>query len=413
MTLPSSLHLFEAVGVELEYMIVDRDTLAIKPISDELLKSKAGDYRSDFQNEMITWSNELVLHVIELKNSKPEANLNSLDNAFADNVKVINQVLANWNAMLLPTAAHPLMNANEETRLWPHENNEIYELYNRIFHCQGHGWSNLQSTHVNLPFQGDEEFSRLHAAVRILLPLLPVLCASSPILEGRPSGSLDTRLLYYKTNQSKLPVITGRVVPEPYFSERRYREEIYLKIENALAPFDHEKILDPVWVNSRGAIPRFDRGSLEIRVMDIQECPTADIAIIALVTETLKAIVAEKFASFDDQKEILTEVLGGIMDETIHQGRNAEIYSTEFSSLFGINNFTTPQQIWQHIIQEMNKQGNELVTRWEPELKVILQEGSLSERILKAVGQHPKEASIKKVYSQLAECLAQNRMFIP
>ena len=35
-----ALHLFQAFGVELEYMIVDRDTLAIKSIADELIKSE-------------------------------------------------------------------------------------------------------------------------------------------------------------------------------------------------------------------------------------------------------------------------------------------------------------------------------------------------------------------------------------
>ncbi len=46
-----SLHLFEAFGVELEYMIVDRRTLAVRPIADRLLA--AGGYL-DFDD--YTWS---------------------------------------------------------------------------------------------------------------------------------------------------------------------------------------------------------------------------------------------------------------------------------------------------------------------------------------------------------------------
>lgn len=38
MTQPPRLHLFQAYGVELEYMIVDSDTLNVRPIADELLK---------------------------------------------------------------------------------------------------------------------------------------------------------------------------------------------------------------------------------------------------------------------------------------------------------------------------------------------------------------------------------------
>src|SRR5688572_22211931 len=102
--------IFQGYGVELEYMIVDRDTLAPKPIADELLKHELGSYGSDFENGTVTWSNELVLHVIELKSTKPENDFDSLEAAFAQNVSRINGILTQWNAMLLPTAAHPFMN---------------------------------------------------------------------------------------------------------------------------------------------------------------------------------------------------------------------------------------------------------------------------------------------------------------
>ena len=126
---PSRLHLFQAFGIELEYMLVDKTTLAVKPITDELLKHELGEYASDFENGLVTWSNELVLHVIELKSTKPELNFTALENAFADNVRKINSILDKWNAMLMPTAAHPLMNPDAETKRLPHESNEVYEIY--------------------------------------------------------------------------------------------------------------------------------------------------------------------------------------------------------------------------------------------------------------------------------------------
>ena len=145
---PPRLHLFQAFGVELEYMIVDRDSLNVLPIADELLKAELGEYRSDFENGIVTWSNELVLHVIEMKSTRPESNFNTLASAFSDNIARANKVLEKWNAMLLSTAAHPWMNPQAETKLWPHDSNEVYDRYNTIFDCKGHGWSNLQSTHL-------------------------------------------------------------------------------------------------------------------------------------------------------------------------------------------------------------------------------------------------------------------------
>lgn len=412
MTQPSRLHLFRAYGIELEYMLVDKDTLAIKPIADELLKHELGTYGSDYENGIVTWSNELVLHVIELKSTKPEINFNALENAFAENIAKINGILSRWNAMLMPTAAHPLMDPNTETKLWPHDSNEVYAIYDRIFNSKGHGWSNLQSTHLNLPFYDDEEFAKLHAAVRIVLPILPALCASSPILDGNVTGKLDTRLDYYKTNQSKIPSITGRVIPEGVFSKRNYFNTIYEKIKTDMAPHDPSTILDPVWVNSRGAIPRFDRGSIEIRIMDVQECPSADMAIITLVIDLLQALVNEKFINLEDQIKIKTDPLVSIFDQCLVSGRHTSIDNSDYLKIFGIEKPITVGELWKIILNRLIVLTPSLKKWTEPQLQTILNQGSLAERILQALGSDQSEDHIKKVYRQLSGCLAQNRVFI-
>jgi gamma-glutamyl:cysteine ligase YbdK (ATP-grasp superfamily) len=410
---PSRLHLFQAYGIELEYMIVDRDTLQVRPITDELLKHEIGSYASDFENGIVTWSNELVLHVVELKSTKPENNLNGLEHAFSENVKRINAILAGWNAMLLPSAAHPFMDPIRETKLWSHENNEVYEIYNKIFDCRGHGWSNLQSTHLNLPFYDDEEFAKLHAAVRIILPLLPAICASSPILDGQYTGLLDTRLKYYKTNQSKIPSITGRVIPEAVFSKRNYLNTIYEKIKSDIAPFNTDNVLNPIWVNSRGAIPRFDRGSIEIRIMDIQECPVADLAIVTLVIETLKCLVQGTLIDFDTQMKWKTDALSQILERTTEKGQDATIGNIEYLRAFGFDGpEATAADLWKHILAKILNSGNQVVQHWRKELDVILNEGTLSKRLMSALGDQPSQEKIVSVYKQLAGCLAQNKMFL-
>jgi gamma-glutamyl:cysteine ligase YbdK (ATP-grasp superfamily) len=186
------LHLFEGFGVELEYMIVDRDTLNVRPIADRLLADAAGEIVSDVEFDRIAWSNELALHVIELKTNGPTASLAGLAEEFHQQVGQIDSLLSNHNARLMPTAMHPWMDPHTEFELWPHEHSSIYAAYNRIFDCHGHGWANLQSMHINLPFADDAEFGRLHAAIRLLLPILPALAASSPIVEGQKTEWLDT-----------------------------------------------------------------------------------------------------------------------------------------------------------------------------------------------------------------------------
>lgn len=413
MNQPSRFHLFQAYGIELEYMIVDQETLQVKPISDELLKHELGEVGSDFENGMVTWSNELVMHVLELKSTRPESNFTALENEFAENVKTINAILSKWKAMLLPTAAHPFMNPMKETRLWPHDNNEVYEVYNKIFDCRGHGWSNLQSTHLNLPFYDDEQFAKLHAAVRLVLPLLPALCASSPILDSAITGVLDTRMSYYKSNQSKIPSITGKVIPEAIFSKRNYLNLIYEKIKADIAPYDPEGILNPIWVNSRGAMARFDRGSIEIRIMDIQECPVADMAIATLVIELIKALCQEKFISLEEQMKWKTEALAQLLDKTISLGTNAVFDCPEYLAAFGLTSTSaTAKEVWSAILKKLSHNGSP-IEKWKPEIDIILSEGTLAQRILKSIGNDTSPESIKTVYRQLAGCLNQNKMFIP
>lgn len=414
MTQPPRIHLFQGFGVELEYMLVDRDTLKVQPITDELLKHELGVYGSDFENGMITWSNELVLHVVELKSTRPEKNFQELNRKFTENVRRINSILVKWNAMLMPTAAHPFMNPMNETKIWPHENNEVYAVYNKIFDCRGHGWSNLQSTHLNLPFYDDEEFAKLHAAIRIVLPILPALCASSPILDGRLTGSLDTRLKYYKTNQAKIPSITGKVIPEAVFSKRNYLNTIYEKIKSDIAPYDPNEELNAIWVNSRGAIPRFDRGSIEIRVMDIQECPSADLAALTLVIETIKALAGNMFVSLEAQMKWKTEVLAQMLDQTIVLGQAAILDNSEYLALFDFAENKAPASaLWQHILQHLLKNGNPALEGYKKELNIIMREGTLASRIVMAIGKDHSLEKIASVYRRLCECLANDQMFLP
>ncbi|MFN9162546.1 MAG: glutamate--cysteine ligase, partial [Alphaproteobacteria bacterium] len=73
-----TLGLFQGFGIELEYMVVDRSSLAVRPIVDELLRHFAGSYSGDHDDGPISWSNELALHVVELKTNGPAPSLRSV-----------------------------------------------------------------------------------------------------------------------------------------------------------------------------------------------------------------------------------------------------------------------------------------------------------------------------------------------
>jgi gamma-glutamyl:cysteine ligase YbdK (ATP-grasp superfamily) len=407
--------LFEAFGVELEYMIVDARSLDVRAIADELLRDATGgeEYVGEVESGDVSWSNELVAHVVELKTTDPATSLVPLAGSFQSQVRRINELLARHGAKLMPGGMHPWMDPLRETKLWPHDCNEIYEAFNKIFDCQGHGWSNLQSVHLNLPFGNDEEFGRLHAAIRLVLPILPALAASSPIVEGRGSGTLDTRLEVYRTNSRRIPAITGHVVPEPVFSEADYRQVILNTLYAEIAPHDPEGVLQEEWLNARGAIARFERNTIEIRVLDIQECPAADLAICGLTVAALRALVDGRFTTLAQQQAWPAERLAEILLSAIRDGEQAMVRDTEYLRLFGLDaSSATLADLWRHINDRVaDRPGRTPET--DEALQVILQQGPLARRLLRALGgESPDRAALTQVYGRLCDCLSRGEMFL-
>jgi carboxylate-amine ligase len=405
-------HLFERFGVELEYMIVDRDSLDVRPIADEVLHAVAGAYESEVEINGLAWSNELVLHVIELKTIGPARSLNGLADLFQRDVRRINDLLAPHAARLMPTAAHPWMDPATEARLWPHEYNAVYEAFNRIFNCQGHGWSNLQCVHLNLPFANDEEFGRLHAAIRLLLPIMPALAASSPILDGRATGAADSRLEAYRTNSCRVPSIAGHVIPEAVFTQRDYEAQILEPIYRDLAPHDPDATLRYEWANARGAIARFMRNTIEIRVLDIQECPQADLAILRLIIAVLRALVDERWTSHADQCAWTVGSLEPIFLTTVRDAGQAIIADEAYLAALGLKDVhrCTAGDLWRNLFERLSPPAERNSADSAP-LRAILEEGCLSRRILRALGDDPSRARLAAVYAELCDCLATGRQF--
>lgn len=407
------MHLFQGYGIELEYMIVNRDSLHIIPVADRLLSDATGDWCTEYNNGSITWSNELVNHVIELKCTQPMKDLAGLSQAFHENIQEINHMLKKYNARLMPTAAHPWMDPELETMLWPHGQSEIYEAYDRIFNCSGHGWSNLQSMHINLPFYDDEEFSSLHSVVRLLLPILPGLAASSPILDGADTGYKDKRLYYYQRNQRKVPSITGKTIPEDVHSKRQYVKTIYDKIEAEIRPLDPEGVLEATWLNSRGAIAKFDHGALEIRVLDIQESPQADLAIASFIIHVIKMMVKQRFSN-QLNIDLSTSDLQTIFKDVVRHAEDSIITNADYLHLMGIEKSTiTVKELWGHLYNEANELYPVQLEPFRDQIDMILKKGTLSTRILNAVEGQFAHTNLKLIYQELCEDLEENRQFEP
>ncbi|MEX1042717.1 MAG: glutamate-cysteine ligase family protein [Pirellulaceae bacterium] len=399
---------FEAFGVELEYMIVRADTLDVAPIADQLLVDDEGQPSEEIERDDLAWSNELALHVLEMKTNGPVRSLEGLAERFQADVREANLGLGLLGTRLMPTAMHPWMRPEAEMKLWPHGYNEVYEAFNKIFDCRGHGWANLQSTHLNLPFYGDDQFGPLHAAIRLVLPILPALTASSPWVEGGEAGELDHRLNVYRHNAAKVPSVSGMVIPERVYTREDYEQQILEKIYTDLAPHDPGKILRHEWANARGAIARFDRSAIEIRVMDVQECPVADVAICQLVALVTQALCQQRWSESDAQKLATTESLAELLWRVTRTGAQAEISDPTYLAHFGWQHGTcTAGQLWKFLAQQTILETSPFAAT----LQTILTRGPLAQRIVEAIG--GDSGRLVPTYRRLCDCLEQGELFLP
>lgn len=423
-----TLSLFEGFGVEIEYMIVDDDSLDVRPYCDRVLAAIAGDVTNEVTRGDVAFSNELAAHLIEIKTQGPAATLAPLADAFANSVGEIEGLLARDGARLLPGAMHPWMDPEREMVLWPHDYSPIYQAYDRIFDCHGHGWANLQSVHLNLPFSNDEELHRLHAAIRHLLCLLPALAASSPVADGRDSGFADYRMEVYRHNSRRIPEVTGLVVPEVIDSAASYQERILLPMYRAIAPLDPERILQEEWLNSRGAITRFDRFAIEIRVLDTQECPRADMAVLGLVVAVLQALIEERFGHLKDLDSLETGRLAAIFEQCVRHGDEVRIDDAAWLATFGLRGRVWARDLCGHLLDRCGDLFAATGVDRAP-IELILDQGTLSRRLRRALELPPPgrpidaftldptpprtlaRSALSEVFRRLADCLRDGKLF--
>ncbi|CAM2821176.1 glutamate-cysteine ligase family protein [Legionella worsleiensis] len=403
----SSFPIFSVLGIEIEYMLVDKDQLNIQPKSDQILSALAGHQVNEVELGDIAISNELVMHVLELKNNGPKPADASVTQHFQKTIQDLQPLLKQHNLMLLPTGAHPWMNPHTETVRWPYGNRDIYQQFDAIFDCKGHGWSNLQSMHVNLPYSNAEEFYQLHNVIRLILPLLPALAASTPVLDAKPTGLLDSRLYFYSRNQQRIPSISGDIIPEFIRSEEEYQHKILTPMYQDISPFDPEGILQHQWLNSRGAIPKFNCKAIEIRILDSQECVEADIAIAHAINAILKHWQSSSSYYLDNPCDTIK--LKHLFDKAIDTGLATLVDDTELLHQWQLpKRAMSLAQVWSALIEQTSSELNQ---KQQTALELILSQGNLSQRILNAMHQDKNEGALKRIYQQLADSLLTNQQF--
>ncbi len=340
------------------------------------------------------------MHVMELKANSPFKSPVEFEETMQNAVSTLSQIVQKHGAQLLGTGMHPLLKL-EDTSIWPHYHRKIYHEFGKIFNMNQHGWLNIQSFHVNLPYKKEQDGIQMHNLLANLSAYLPAIAASSPIYEGKTGLEVDNRLRFYKLNQLEIPSITGDVIPEYANSFSRYKHDVIVQYSEDLAKAGAEKtILWREWVNSRGVIFRFDRKALEVRVMDEQECIKSDVALSCFIRAALRGLM-------HGAAELLPHnLLVRDFNSVIRYGLSAGVLNPHGKTAKEVC------KSYLDIAREYADQ-NEKKYLWLIERRLEL--GSLSEIILDKVSNRAEKAGFQEaivdVYSKLIKCLCNNEPF--
>jgi gamma-glutamyl:cysteine ligase YbdK (ATP-grasp superfamily) len=337
---------------------------------------------------------------MEIKANQPFKTPAEFEETMQSAVSTLSQIVQKHGAKLLGTGMHPLLKL-EDTGIWPHYHKKIYNAYGKIFNLNQHGWLNIQSFHLNLPYQEEADAIQTHNQLANLCTYLPAITASSPIYEGKQGPDIDNRLEFYKVNQKEVPSVTADVIPEYASSLGQYKRDVIEGYSRDLASKGADKtLLNREWINSRGVIFRFDRCALEIRVMDEQECLKSDVALACFVRATLRGLLA-------GNAELLPrEILVKAFNAVIKDGLNAQVSNPHGK---------TARQVCQHYLNLAMEHAADDEKGYLWLVKRRIEEGNLSEliraNVLKRAQKTSFHEAIVNVYSTLIKCLHDNEPY--
>jgi gamma-glutamyl:cysteine ligase YbdK (ATP-grasp superfamily) len=389
----------EVLGPEHEYALVASD-LSPLPIADQIIKGYCGRIVNFIELPCFSFGKELQLHVMEIKANQPFKSPIEFEETMQAAVGTLGAIVEKHDARLLGTGMHPLLRL-QNTSVWPHRHKSIYDAYGRIFNLNQHGWLNIQSFHLNLPFQTEADAVQTHNALANLCAYLPAITASSPIYEGKLGPDVDNRLQFYRTNQKEIPSVTGDVIPQYISSLGQYRREVIGGYSADLAAVGADKsLLNKEWVNSRGVIFRFDRHSLEVRIMDEQECIKSDVALACFIRATMRALL-------DGKAELLShELLVQDFNAVIKDGLNAKVSHPHGK---------TARQVCQHYLVMAAQNADPDEKKYLELVQRRIEAGSLSDviraNVLRRAEKTNFHEAVVDVYSMLIKCLYSNEPY--
>lgn len=266
-----------SIGVEIEFQILDRNSLDLAPLAPLLL-----DNSPKILTPRIT--HEFIRSILELQTGICRS-VRDAENDLMETCTMAEE-LAEENGCLLHAASlHPFAKYSEQVLT----KNERYERLMEELQIVGRKFIS-QGLHVHIGLPDGNTAMRVCNVIQLYLPLLLALSTSSPFSSGK-----DTGLMSYRTKLFEVLPLAGIY-------------EFYPDWQSFISDVEKFKALGVIgsisdlWWDTR---PNPDFGTIEVRICDLPGKFTDILCIVAIIQSLVAYIVEKREVHKQESQQLL------------------------------------------------------------------------------------------------------------
>ncbi len=264
------------IGVELEVQLLDPETLELVPLAPDILKKVPQELKDRIKPEFIQSMVEINTDVCSTV-AEVEKDLKGTYNK-------LNDIAEGLGTVLSLSSIHPFSKSSDQKvseKLRYKKIMDELQLVGRQFITQG--------LHVHIGVTDEEEAIKINNNLRIYLPVLLALTASSPFYESE-----DTGLMSYRSKLFEALPFAG--MPDSLDGWDEYTRLVTLLKKSRVI----ESVKD-IWWDVR---PHPYFGTIEVRICDLP-CFFRDVLAITALIQALVVALADQFENPEPHIQIL------------------------------------------------------------------------------------------------------------
>ncbi len=255
-----------SLGVEIEFQILDKNTLNLVPLAPLLLENSPRILAPRITHEFIRSILELQTGICRT--------VRDVENDLMETCSMAEELAEDNGCLLHAASLHPFAKSSEQILT----KDERYERIMNELQIVGRQFIS-QGLHVHIGLPDGDTAIRVCNIIQLYLPLLLSLSTSSPFSNGE-----DTGLLSYRTKLFEVLPLAG--IYEYFTDWQHFADEVQNLIDLGVIGS-----ISDLWWDAR---PNPNFGTIELRICDLPGRFSDILALVALMQAMIAYIVEER-----------------------------------------------------------------------------------------------------------------------